>query len=433
MPSLSKRTLKFLPGLAIVLIIGLTSFFIWKKYQPPKENKCTENCNLSEEKEANSIKERLNRLITLANSQNFALIYDEFYPPSQKASCNELIKSLSKTSTQDEYKLAYLEEAQKNLKINLIWNIKLDIHDIKINQNNADVSRTLTVCHNASCSDPLIINSQIFWTKEEDTWYTSDEYPVCPVRANIKNPLDNNLDFKTASPWAGVEITSRIHCGMFPVYWYSEPISITPFALKNEEFKRTVGSIRKALRKYPVQMLKKNLKTVYLLDHLTSFGVPYGSTYTEDAIFITNSGITDGYDETYIEQEFHHEFSSILLVKNSPDFDKAIQNWNNRQWAAINPVGFAYGSGGYEEIKTGKTGREFIPRLLNIGIINEYAMSSMENDFNEIAINLFKSNPGFWDVVEEYPKIRKKVDLAISFYQNLDASFTEEYFRKISP
>ena len=55
----------------------------------------------------------------------------------------------------------------------------------------------------------------------------------------------------------------------------------------------------------------------------------------------------------------------------------------------------------------------------------------MENDINTYAQNLFSPTTGFWDIVEKYPRVKKKVKLLVKFYNKINPVFTMSYFRKL--
>jgi hypothetical protein len=75
----------------------------------------------------------------------------------------------------------------------------------------------------------------------------------------------------------------------------------------------------KALKKYPTSALQKELKAVYFLKSMKFYNIGYGGTNSNDALYLTNNGEMLGYTELYLEQTFHHEFSSILY-RNHPSF-----------------------------------------------------------------------------------------------------------------
>jgi hypothetical protein len=71
------------------------------------------------------------------------------------------------------------------------------------------------------------------------------------------------------------------------------------------------------------------------------------------------------------------------------------------------------------------------PGYFDIGFINRYSMTEIEQDINVIAQNLFAGGPEFWKIADANEKIRGKVLLLIGFYHSLDPMLTESYFRRL--
>lgn len=210
--------------------------------------------------------------------------------------------------------------------------------------------------------------------------------------------------------------------GMFPDSWYDEPINAKAESLNPEEIKRTRSIIIKALKKYPDEVLIKNLSKVYVLSELEFYGVGFGGTNSDDSVYLTNID----YSNIWIETAFHQEFSSIFLRSYKSLFDK-------QAWIRINPGDFIYFSDtGVEALKKGQDSTIFDPKLNEIGFLYEYAQSTPENDFNSFAENIFMNDSYFWEAIDKYPKLKEKFDLIVKFYNSINPIFTEEYFRKIS-
>ena len=210
---------------------------------------------------------------------------------------------------------------------------------------------------------------------------------------------------------------------IFPKHWYNRNIAGSAESLDSSEIDRSKKTLNIAIKKYPRTVLQKNLKKVYFLKSLYFYSVNYGGTYWKDTLYIANSGERLGYTVSFVEKTIHHEFSSILM-EHYPRF------FNKKEWIKFNHVDFKYGSGGQKEIKEGKDSEEINSELNEKGFLTEYGMSSLENDLNEIAQNLFVPEAGFWDAVNKYPKLKHKVDLAIIFYGKIDPIFTEAYFKE---
>jgi hypothetical protein len=130
-----------------------------------------------------------------------------------------------------------------------------------------------------------------------------------------------------------------------------------------------------------------------------------------------------GYTDIAIEKEFHHEFSSILKYNYGLD---------EITWRQVNPAGFVYfdeTTGGTGAIKAGKASQTFDPKEHEMGFLYEYAESTLENDFNSFAENIFMGEESFFNIVESYDKLKSKLNLTIAFYNSLDPVFTIDYFK----
>lgn len=223
----------------------------------------------------------------------------------------------------------------------------------------------------------------------------------------------------------GVRISFNYSPAIFPASWNDGPINANAEAISMKETSRSKLIISKALHKYPAAVLKNNLAAVFYLKKMSFFNVSYGGTNSTETLYLTNDGLDMGYTEIYMEQNFHHEFSSILF-RNYPEiFDSAV-------WKAANISGFDYNDpeDGVGAIRENKSSQDLDTSLSAKGFLTQYALSSLENDINTLAQNIFTPSPGFWDFVKAYPRIGKKVQLLISFYHKIDPLFTEAYFRK---
>lgn len=207
---------------------------------------------------------------------------------------------------------------------------------------------------------------------------------------------------------------------MYPPDWLDKPINGLATSLDSVEVSRSIRIIQNALKKYPADLLKPTLDGIYVLKSISFFDVEFGGTNSKTTVYLTNDGTKQGYTDTYIEQTFHHEFSSILLRNNWEKFDY-------QSWSDLN--GDNYGLGGVDALKNNKASTIIDTTLCRNGFIYEYAVSDLENDFNSIAENLFLPETNFWQVVDNYPIIRKKAELTIAFYNALNPIFTEAYFR----
>jgi len=223
----------------------------------------------------------------------------------------------------------------------------------------------------------------------------------------------------------GVNVQFSYDPSIFPESWRGGAIDGQGENIAPGEISRTNPVMIKALKKYPVSVLQTNLTSVYFLKSMKFYNVGFGGTNSTDALYLTNDGIAMGYTDSYLEQTFHHEFSSILF-RNYPSLLDTVE------WKKANIPGFDYNDpeAGVGAIRNNQSSQDADTFLCKKGFLTQYAYSSLENDVNTLAQNLFRPGARFWTIVDHYPRIRKKVTLLINFYHNIDAAFTEPYFRK---
>lgn len=224
----------------------------------------------------------------------------------------------------------------------------------------------------------------------------------------------------------GVKVIFNYSASIFPPSWQVSPIYAKGEPVVPSETKRCKLSATRALSKYPASLLKLNLTAVYYLKSMKFYNVGYGGTNSNNALYLTDDGASMGYTDLYMEQTFHHEFSSILFRNNASFLDTSA-------WMKANVPEFDYNDPekGVGAIRNNKSSQEFDSLLCSKGFLTQYALSGMENDINTVAQNLFSPSEGFWNYVERFTRIKQKVNLLINFYNRLDPVFTEDYFRKM--
>jgi hypothetical protein len=221
----------------------------------------------------------------------------------------------------------------------------------------------------------------------------------------------------------GVNINSAYSQTIFPDSWLNSRINANGEQITGSEQMRVEPIIILALKKYPEDVLKNNLKFVHLLKKMEFFNVGFGGTNSSTAVYITANGEEAGYTTAYIEQTFHHEFSSILFRNYTSLLDTTT-------WKLQNEPGFNYNDpdAGVGAIKNKQSGQSLHTNYAEKGMLTQYAMSSLENDINTIAQNLFRPSADFWLMADNYQRVGKKVNLLIEFYNKIDPAFTEQYF-----
>mgnify|MGYP006928159876 CR=1 FL=1 len=208
---------------------------------------------------------------------------------------------------------------------------------------------------------------------------------------------------------------------IFPDNWYSATIAAKSTPLDSNEYDRTTQAINNALSMYPKSIILQNIKTIYVVKDMEFFGQPFGGTNSNSNVYMTNNGADYGYTSLFLEKTFHHEFSSILLRNYEHFFDTAT-------FTSYNAPGFEYGEGGVEAIRENQVSLDYDKQFNELGLISQYSASSLENDINLFAENLFSPEKGFKRLINKYEGLRNKRSFMIDFYHQIDTSFTVEFF-----
>jgi hypothetical protein len=208
------------------------------------------------------------------------------------------------------------------------------------------------------------------------------------------------------------------HTVSFPNLWKREDISVKgliPNAIEGERVKKI---LTEEMQKYPISVLKNNLKKVYILSYLEFYGVEYAGTNSKDTVYIVTKEGELGYTDTFLRKTFHHEFSSILLRNHSKLFPR-------ERWSFYTEL--EYGKGGSEFLKNNEhlslDAHNFTPEYNRKGFINSYGTASLEEDINRFAEYLFVPNDEYENVVQMYDNIRAKSEILKDFYNALDPRF----------
>lgn len=224
----------------------------------------------------------------------------------------------------------------------------------------------------------------------------------------------------------GAYLEFEVSAGMFPEHWTTSPINAYAESLPSCEWKRTKASLERAASKYPNDF-HFPLNVIYVVKSLTFYETRYGGTYTaplRNYVYITN----DGFGDDFVERLFHAEFSSVLHKLN-PDF------LSEALWKQQLPHDFIYTHPNETDValtQLGEHNESFEPELLELGFLSLYATTNLENDFNSVTKQLFVPASELWQIIDQYPRIRKKVELTVKFYHQLHPAFTEDYFRTLS-
>ena len=230
----------------------------------------------------------------------------------------------------------------------------------------------------------------------------------------------NGLISQVINERAEIIIEFHFDENTFPKKWQKNRINGKAMPLDSLEMERSRQIISKALDKYPDEFLKINLKKIVVLKSMEFFGQSYGGTNSKGTVYVANDGVNNGYTDYFIEKSFHHEFSSVLIKSRSNKFKK-------RHWKKLNSI--KYGKGGMKAIESSNISSNFDGYYNTNGFLYEYAQSSLENDFNSFAENLFLPDKSYYKVVSSNSILFTKHQQIIRFYNSLNKVFTEDYFK----
>ena len=228
----------------------------------------------------------------------------------------------------------------------------------------------------------------------------------------------------------GVEIACEVDKGMFPVDWYAPPISVKATPLDVPNIETALRILLNGLAKYPVKLMEKDLKKIYVVQRLSYYNIEVGGFGSQEQkrLYIRyldrQADYSEAYVKAYFEGGLHHEFAHILLANHADKFSR-------QKWQALNPPGFHYGKGGLAVARKGYYSPEDPARYWNQGFANDYALADLDEDVASLCEFLFAGNPRFWQTVDGNAVLQKKVAMLVAFYHALDSEFTPAYFRRI--
>jgi hypothetical protein len=176
--------------------------------------------------------------------------------------------------------------------------------------------------------------------------------------------------------------------------------------------------LRTTLGKYPIDVIKNYLNAIQFVGEIED---PYYSSYwgTYDPfrriIYLVDNDVKNDHEAV---GTFHHEFSSLLLIRHSFWVDP---------WTDHNPIDFKYYEDIYDHHVAMKKNREVDKDYYEKGMVSSYGLTSFENDFNEYSRIIFTYPEKFITIMNQYPRVRGKFLVWLDFYQMIDPIFSEAY------
>jgi hypothetical protein len=190
-----------------------------------------------------------------------------------------------------------------------------------------------------------------------------------------------------------------------------------------EQYTKYITIIKTALEKYPVSVVKKHLKKIYIGGPFSENGGVIAGMYEKDKLFLFCNPV-DGYSsDIFLEQTIHHEFSSILILGyDFPAFD----------WLDLNPKGFEYiiNLSKINEYMNSISSYSPTESQLRQGLVSSYGKANAENDINSYVELIFTQPEKMRAYMDKYPRVGPKYEMIKKFYLSISPEF-EAVFDKI--
>jgi len=231
------------------------------------------------------------------------------------------------------------------------------------------------------------------------------------------------------------ELTSKYHLVIRygdPSEFWIAPQPPVDKVLNDIRFKRVdmryvlpvLEELREALRIYPPELIKKYLSAVFIAGEIKDDGWSSGGMYWNSWIYLNASLYADDFRPSRpYAMVFHGELSSFFFSR--ADFPVA-------EWASVNDPNFQYFTNDDDIVRAAarKSQRDpkEAPSWYRSGFVDDYGMSSMENDFNMYAELAMGQPAKLIELAKKYPKLAKKTSIFVKFYCGL-APELRDYFK----
>lgn len=228
---------------------------------------------------------------------------------------------------------------------------------------------------------------------------------------------DFKNDIKEIENTFGLKIDYLVSPNFILSPWNKAPFNGEATQISDFELSRFIQLLPNILGKYPKSVISESIDRLAFSQELTFYGVPYGGTNLERTLYLTNKGRQAGFNDTYLQELFHHEMSSLLMNKFP---------FNSKQWAGANPKKFQYKNETIEILNAVKNNSAALGDrdLYRQGFLSKYAQSTLENDFNVYAENIFVHPETIQDLISQYPIINTKYQLVKDFYISINPDFS---------
>lgn len=183
-----------------------------------------------------------------------------------------------------------------------------------------------------------------------------------------------------------------------------------------EQYAKYVKIVKTALEKYPVSLVKKHLKKIYIGGPYSENGGVVAGMYEEDKLFLFYNPVEGYTSDIFLEQTVHHEFSSILIFHyDFPAFD----------WLDLNPEGFEYiiNLSKINDYMNSIHSYSASEEQLLQGLVSSYGQANAENDINSYVELIFTQPEKMKAYIKKYPRVGPKYEMLKKFYLSISPEF----------
>ncbi len=190
--------------------------------------------------------------------------------------------------------------------------------------------------------------------------------------------------------------------------------------LEDGQFFAYIRIVKKALQKYPPSLVRKHLAQIYIGGSYRENSSVITGMYEQNKIFLFYNHKAGDNSPLFLEQTFHHEFSSILIQQyNFPAFE----------WLKLNPAGFSYiinpkKISDYMDSINDYSANE---SLLKQGLVSSYGKVNAENDINSYVELIFTQADEMKKYISNFPIVEKKYKMIKSFYLTISPDFSRVF------
>lgn len=198
-------------------------------------------------------------------------------------------------------------------------------------------------------------------------------------------------------------------------------LAVQLIPLTEDKYFNYLGIIGDALSKYPFDLPAKHLDTVYIGGGYRENGGIITGLYEKRKLFLFYNHIEGDNSSIFLEQTFHHEFSSILIrAYDFPVFE----------WLALNPKDFEYIINPVKINSYMNSIASYLPDASQLaqGLVSSYGKANAENDINTYVELIFTEPERMQAYIRKYPIIKKKYEMLKKFYLSISRQFDKVFF-----